>query len=124
MDRNKICRLCATTYRNQKLTSLDDPYNCIRSKLYRCSQIDISDDNKSLPQNVCSHCVSSLEQCWNFTERVAAAQVKLQLQLADDPLCNVKVEEFIVNEDQFAHEDDGSDNEHKSKCGFKLLSTE
>lgn len=101
MDRKKICRLCAKFCSNQKLTSLDDPYRCIRSKLFRCSQIDITDDNKSLPQNVCNECIKSLEQCWTFTETVAAAQTKLQLQFADDPLSGVKVEEVIIGDEQF-----------------------
>lgn len=101
MDRKKICRLCAKCCPNQKLTSLNDPYRCIRSKLFRCSQIDITDDNKSLPQNVCDICIQSLEQCWNFTETVAAAQTKLQLQFADDPLSGVKMEEVIIGEEQF-----------------------
>lgn len=101
MDRKKICRLCAKVCRNQKLTSLDDPLRCIRSKLFRCSQIDITDDDLLLPQSVCRDCVKSLEQCWNFTEAVAAAQTKLQLQFSDDPLSNVKVEEEIITDDQF-----------------------
>lgn len=101
MDRKKICRLCAKNCLKQQLTSLDDPIRCIRSKLFRCSQIDITDDNKALPQNVCKDCVNNLEQCWNFTETVAAAQTKLQLQFADDPLSGVKVEEVIIGEDQF-----------------------
>lgn len=101
MDRKKICRLCAKLCPNQKLLSLDDPIHCIRSKLFRCSQIDITDDNKALPQNVCNDCIKGLDQCWNFTEAVAAAQTKLQLQFADDPLSGVKMEEIIIGEEQF-----------------------
>lgn len=113
MDRNKICRLCAKLCKNQKLTSLDDPFRCIRSKLFRCSQIDITDDNKALPQNVCKDCVESLEHCWNFTETVSAAQTKLQLQFSDDPLSGVKLEEVMIGDEIPTDYDamDDSDNE-------------
>lgn len=129
MDRKKICRLCAKSCPKQELTSLDDPIRCIRSKLFRCSQIDITDDNKALPQNVCNDCIKNLERCWNFTETVAAAQTKLQLQFADDPLSGVKVEEVIIGDEQFqlsadyddVMEDDDQENENESEGKLQTL---
>lgn len=94
MDCSRVCRLCAGFCPNQQLTGLDSPGQRIRTKLFRCSQIDLSlENNLLLPQNVCGVCIEKLEQSWNFAEAVAKAQDKLQLEFAQDPLANIKIEE-------------------------------
>lgn len=101
MDVKKMCRLCAEYRLNQQLTPLNDPSRRIKSKLFRCSQIDLSlNDNSLLPQSVCSECIECLEKCWQFAEAVAKAQDKLQLEFAKDPLANIKIEEQEEKEEE------------------------
>lgn len=105
MDVKKMCRLCAEYRSNQQLTPLDDPSRRIKSKLFRCSQIDLSlNDSSLLPQSACSEWIECLEKCWQFAEAVAKAQDKFQLEFAKDPLANIKIEEEEENIDnsQFA----------------------
>lgn len=90
MDQNEICRLCAKYHPYQELTPIDDPSRCIRSKLFRCSQIDLLlDENSLLPRHACCDCVDRLEKCWNFAEVVANAQDKFQVEFAKDSLPNI-----------------------------------
>lgn len=102
MDCSRICRLCAEFRPNQQLTALDGPDQRIRTKLLRCSQIDLSlDDNLWLPQNVCGACTEKLEQSWSFAEAVAKAQDKLRIEFAQDPLANIKIEEENAVDSEF-----------------------
>lgn len=97
MDCANFCRLCAEFRSNQQLTPLDDPDRCIRTKLFRCSQINLPlNDSLLLPQSVCDECIEKLEQSWSFANAVTEAQNKLQSIFAEDPLADIKIKEEIV----------------------------
>lgn len=103
MDCKEICRLCAEHCSVHQLTPLDDPSRGIKSKLFRCSQIDLSlYDSFLLPRSVCSGCIENLENSWKFAEAVAKAQDKLQWMIEMDPLADIKTEEDNVEDSQIA----------------------
>lgn len=73
-----FCRLCAET-RNPdqiKATINDAGWN-IEAKLTVCCQWNPLQEGDALPKEVCDFCFEKLEQCWNFSQSVAAAQIKL-----------------------------------------------
>lgn len=79
-----VCRLCAQCKSPDKIvgqinsTELD-----IESKLVVCCQWNTIEGAQSneMPQNVCIACYTSLNQSWDFTERVRCAQIELRAKL-------------------------------------------
>lgn len=69
-----ICRLCASLKILEQLTSISEPNLHLAEKLSKCCSLELSINDELMPQSVCQECILSLNNSWNFAEKVCQAQ--------------------------------------------------
>lgn len=70
----EICRLCGDLQSIDLLIPIDDPNHSIKTKLKCCCQLEFTDPDFHLPQNVCHKCLDQLNTNWKFAENLKMVQ--------------------------------------------------
>lgn len=79
-----ICRLCASLKRLDHLITIADPSLSVKTKLLRCCQVELPANDDFMPQNICTDCISNLNNSWVFAEKVHQAQETLKQAFMSD----------------------------------------
>lgn len=97
------CRLCADEKSASDFAcTIKDPALNVREMLIDCCRWSTfeSREYENLPKVVCSNCLRTLQQCWQFAGSVAQAQRKLLASIDTGKVENV-LDEFAVAENSF-----------------------
>lgn len=81
-----LCRLCAQNRNPDEIVGeIKSTEFDIEAKLIICCQWNRIEETQysGMPQNVCASCFASLNQSWNFAERVRHAQIELYSKLVN-----------------------------------------
>lgn len=78
----EICRLCASFKTIDLLVPLFDAVQSIPAKVEQCCRVNVSADDREMPQNVCKGCLDALNKSYTFAETVTMAQNTLRKAIA------------------------------------------